>query len=129
MDHRAERVTASLQSELEEIINYELDDPRIGTVSVTEVLLSPDKKKAHVRLALGGDRAKQEATLEAIDRARGFLRQAVAERLELFRAPDLRFTADVPFAVRERAGKLLKKMKKGRPRDTAETGTGTDNPS
>ncbi|MBK5290304.1 MAG: 30S ribosome-binding factor RbfA [Acidobacteriia bacterium] len=126
MDHRVARVTATLQTELEEIINYELDDPRIGTVSVTEVLLSPDKKKAHVRLALSGDRKQQEATMEAIGRARGFLRHAVAERLELFRAPDLAFTADIPFTVREKAGKLLKKIKKGRPRDPVQEGTRTD---
>ena len=44
--HRNERVSESLREELNELISYELSDPRIGDASVTEVLLSPDFRRA-----------------------------------------------------------------------------------
>ena len=44
--HRAERVAEALRSELEEILNYELDDPRMTPVTITEVILTSDGRKA-----------------------------------------------------------------------------------
>jgi ribosome-binding factor A len=60
---RSERLSEALRSELEEILQYELTDPRIDVANVAEVLISPDGKHARVRLNLNGDRAWQEQTL------------------------------------------------------------------
>lgn len=114
---RSERLSETLRVELEELINYELDDPRISTVAVTEVLLSPDGKKAHVRVAIGGDPERQKECLEAIEKAKGYLRVQLADRVDVFRMPDIRFDADLPPALRAKASELLKRIRKGRPRD------------
>ena len=114
--HRQERLAEALKSELEEILNYELNDPRFTGVLVTEVLLSPDKKKAHVRIAAEGSVEEQSACLEAIQNARAYVRHVVAERLDLFRAPELTFVADLSIPLRSKAGKLIRRMRKGRPR-------------
>ncbi len=115
--HRAERVSEALREELGEMIAYELSDPRIGDVSVTEVLLSADMKHAQVRLHLSGGAGERRDSLEALEGARGFLRRRVAERLNLFRAPDLHFEADVLSAAPGRMEDLLKRIRRGRPRD------------
>jgi ribosome-binding factor A len=114
--HRSERVSESLREELEELIAYELSDPRIGDVSVTEVLLSPDRKLAHVRLALKGSPEEQAATLEALSRARQFLRHQLTARLQMFRTPDLHFEAALPAALAAKAPEILKRIRRGRPR-------------
>ena len=49
--HRSIRLAESLRSELGEILNYELNDPLITSMTVTEVQMGPDHKKAHIRLA------------------------------------------------------------------------------
>jgi len=118
--HRVERMAATLREELEELINYELDDPRISSVSVTEVLVAPDRKKAHVRVSVRGNREEQLQTLEALESARSYLRRQVGERVQLYRVPDFHFSADVEAGVREKADKLLKRMQKGRPRDAGQ---------
>jgi len=118
--HRAERMAQTLREELEELINYEMDDPRISSVSVTEVLVAPDRKKAHVRVRLRGNREEQRETLEALESARGYLRSQVGERVQLYRVPDFHFSADLDAEVREKADKLLKRIQKGRPRDAGE---------
>jgi ribosome-binding factor A len=114
---RTERVAETLRGELEELINYELSDPRVGQVTVTEVLVAPDMRLAHVRLALEGDEHQQTATIEALDHAKGFLRKQIAERLELYRTPDLRFFCDVSPALRQKAPSVLRRIRRGRPRE------------
>ncbi len=114
---RSERLSEALRSELDEILNYELDDPRMTSVAVTEVLLSADLKKAHIRLAIGGDSSEQALCLEAIEKANGYVRHLLVERLGLFRIPDLRFDCDLSPELRAKAQGLLKRIRRGRPRD------------
>lgn len=115
--HRAERVSEALREELGEMIAYELSDPRIGDATVTEVLLSPDRKHAQVRLHLTDDAGEQKQTIRALDGARRFLRRRLAERLNLYRVPELHFEADVPALVSGKREQLLKRIRRGRPRD------------
>ncbi|MBV9084333.1 MAG: 30S ribosome-binding factor RbfA, partial [Acidobacteriaceae bacterium] len=73
--HRSERVSEALREELSELISYELSDPRIGDVIITEVLVSPDMRHAQVRLHFGNNTDQQEETIRALDHARHFLRR------------------------------------------------------
>lgn len=117
--HRAERVSEALREELGEMIAYELTDPRIGEATVTEVLVSPDMRHAQVRLHLGADLTQQKQTIRALDGARHFLRRQLAERLSLFRVPELHFEADLPVPDgKSRLDHLMKRIRRGRPRDT-----------
>jgi ribosome-binding factor A len=113
---RTERVSAGLREELDELINYELTDPRIGTVAVTEVHVSPDFRKAHVRLLLQGTLDEQAATLAAINHAKQFLRHQLSERLQLFHTPDLEFETALPAELGSKVPQLLKRIRRGRPK-------------
>ncbi len=119
-NHRAQRVSEALREELSEMISYELSDPRIGNPVVTEVLVSPDMRHAQVRLHMNTDAAAQQGTIAALEGARRFLRQQLAERLNLFRIPELHFESDVKLAVNARMDQLLKRVRRGRPRDEEE---------
>jgi ribosome-binding factor A len=121
--HRAERVSEALREELGEMISYELSDPRIGEAVVTEVLVSPDKKHAQVRLHMDKDPAAQQQTLLALEGARHFLKRQIALRLNLFRVPELHFEADVERAAAAKMSDLLKRVRRGRPRDQAQPPT------
>ncbi len=94
-----------------------MSDPRVGNANVTEVHLSPDFRHAHVTLALEGTAEEQAATLDALNHAKQFLRHQLAERLQLFRTPDLQFTAALPAELGAKAQQILKRIKRGRPRD------------
>lgn len=116
-NHRAGRVSEALREELGEMISYELSDPRIGEAVVTEVLVSPDMRHAQVRLHMNTESHEQRQTIEALEGARGFLRHQLAERLNLFRIPELHFEADVKLAINARMDQLMKRVRRGRPRD------------
>ena len=116
-NHRAQRVSEALREELGELISYELSDPRIAETTITEVLVSSDMKHAQVRLHFIDPGDKPDETLAALDRAKNFLRHQLAERLTLFRIPELHFESDVTQAGSPRMESLMKRIKRGRPRD------------
>ena len=118
--HRSERVSEAIREELSEIIAYEMSDPRISLVDVTEVLVTPDMRHARVRLHLAGDEPGREGTLIALGGARHFLRRELASRLRLFRVPELHFEADLETESSARFEHLLKRARKGRARDAGE---------
>lgn len=118
--HRSERVSEAIREELSEIIAFEMSDPRIGLVDVTEVLVSPDMRRATVRLHLTGDEADREGTLRALGGARHFLRRQLAVRVRLFRVPELHFEADVEMESTTKLEHLLRRARKGRARDAEE---------
>jgi ribosome-binding factor A len=114
--HRHERVAEHLREELEEMIGYELSDPRVGTATVVEVLISPDFRHAHVRLVLEGAAQEQADTLAAVNHAKQFLRHELTERLHLFRTPELHFEAALPGELGAKAAQILKRIRRGRPK-------------
>jgi len=74
-------------------------------------------RHAQVRLHLSKDVDAQKGTIAALEGARGYLRHQLAERLNLFRIPELHFEADVKLAVNARMDQLMKRVRRGRPRD------------
>ena len=115
--HRNERLSETIREELEELIGYEMSDPRIGGVSVTEVHLSPDLRHSYVRLALAGDAQEQAVTLDALTHGKSFLKHQLAERLQLHRTPELHFEAELAASLAAKAPQILRRIKRGRPKD------------
>ncbi|HYP14497.1 MAG TPA: 30S ribosome-binding factor RbfA [Bryobacteraceae bacterium] len=118
---RSERVSEVIREELDELITYELSDPRIQTSGIGEVAVSPDARHAHVRVLLVGDPETQKETLEALNSARGYIRRQLAQRLDLFRIPELHFVPAVQAELGSRLESILKRVRRGRPRDPQAT--------
>ena len=113
-EHRVQRVSEAVREELSEIIGFEMSDPRVADVDVTEVEISPDSRHAHVKIATPGDEREQAVALAALDHAKHFLRHELARRLNLRRIPELHFAADRWSDASDRVELLLKRAKKKR---------------
>src|SRR6202034_217032 len=111
MPHRTERVSEAIREELTELIGYELSDPRVSSVVVTGIEVSPDKRHALVRIGVA-EGADIEQALAALEHASPFLRHQLAVRLELFRIPELHFEADVATELGGRMDHLLQRIQK-----------------
>jgi ribosome-binding factor A len=116
---RSERLAETMREELDEIIAYELSDPRIDTAGVAEVTVSPDARQARVRVLMTGDPESQKHCLEALNGAKSFMRRELAQRIDLFRIPELHFEAAVSAGLGSRMDHLLKRVRRGRPREAA----------
>ena len=115
---RFARVAEAIREEVSELISYEMTDPRVADVQVTEVLFSPDLRKARIRLNML-DPAAEAGALAALDGAKGYLRKQLALNLQLRAVPDLSFESDKEVAS-PKVASLLKRIQKGRPRPDAE---------
>ncbi len=114
--HRIERVSEALREELEEIIGYEMSDPRVGSVNITDVVVAPGMRKARVRVHMEGSTVKREEAVKALEGARQYLRRELASRLRMYRVPELHFEADLGGRTQGRVDQLLSEIRKGRPR-------------
>lgn len=112
--HRRERVSETVREELAELIGFEMKDPRLAGVDVTDVQVGPDLRHAQVRVGVGGDERERQAALAALDHARHYLRHELARRLSLRKMPELHFEPDPGAGADERVEILLKRAKKMR---------------
>ena len=90
---RPQKVADLIQRELSELIRLELRDPRVGMVTLTSVDVSPDLSHAKVFFTIL-EKDKQVETTCGLQRAAGFLRSQLANRMKMYTTPELRFVYD-----------------------------------
>jgi ribosome-binding factor A len=88
------RVDEAMRLVLSDAISKDLQDPRVGFVTVTGVKTSPDLRQARVFVSVLGDDTTREASLEGLQSAHGFLQSRVASALRLNHTPTLTFGYD-----------------------------------
>jgi ribosome-binding factor A len=121
---RSRRIADQVQRELADIIRLELKDPRVGMITITDVDVSPDHKNARVFFTVLGDQDRIDDATSGLQRAAGFLRSCLAQRMEMRSVPHLQFRYDssvergmhlsqlIDTAVAEDAARGRKKKKK-----------------
>ncbi|MCK7596068.1 30S ribosome-binding factor RbfA [Microbulbifer sp. CAU 1566] len=94
--HRADRVADAMRRELARLIQHEVRDPRVGMVNVNDVEVSRDLTTAKVFVTLVGedDRSKIDISMEALNKAAGFLRSQLAKEIQIRTIPRLQFRYD-----------------------------------
>lgn len=110
---RTKRVAELIQRHFTEALRREVDDPRFAAVVVTGVDVSDDLMiaKIGVRLLVADDDERQRKQIvDRLRRAAPRLRRAITPRLELKRAPELRFHYDVGPDAHQRVTSLLKEV-------------------
>ena len=88
------RVDEAVRAVLSDAIAKQLQDPRVGFVTVTGVKTSPDLRHARVYVSVLGDEAEREASLAGLTAAHGVLQARIARELRLKRTPQLTFEYD-----------------------------------
>jgi ribosome-binding factor A len=93
---RTQRVADYLQRELATLIQQEIRDPRVGMVSITGVTVSRDLGHAKVYCTVLGSDTSEDAgaSMEALNKAAGFLRSQLSRDSSMRSVPQLRFYFD-----------------------------------
>ena len=100
---RAEKVADLLREEIMQIVGYELEDPRLAAVTVTDVRLSENLRDARVYVTVSGDEGEAREALEALRHAAQYVRKQLILALDLRHAPALHFVRD---KVEERGARV-----------------------
>jgi len=92
--HRNLRVAQAIREVVASAILFETADPRIRSVTVLRVEVSPDLRQATVYVTVMGNEAEQNLALRGLKHAAGFFQSKVADRLQTRFTPVLAFKLD-----------------------------------
>lgn len=109
--HRLNRINEEMKKELANILR-EIKDPRVqAMVSVTDVDVTNDLKYAKIYLSIFGTNKTEEAeTLEALNKAKGFIRHQLSRTLNLRNTPELRLIEDTTIDYGMHIDSLLREV-------------------
>lgn len=108
--HRPNRLAETLKEEISQLIRVELKDPRIGFVTLTSVDVADDLSHAKVYVSVLGTEEETKVTLDALNRAAGFVRCEIGKRVRLRHAPSIVFKYDPSIQQGAHISKLLQNI-------------------
>lgn len=94
MTLKADKIAGIIQKEVSEIIQFQLKDPKIGFITITDVTLTNDLSIAKVYVSFLGQKAREEAGMKALERSKGYIRSELAKRMTIRKVPQLIFLID-----------------------------------
>ncbi len=104
---RVQRIADRIRRELSEMLIFEIADPRLKNITITDVTVDRELAFADVYVSAVEGAARSQEILEGLEHARGFLRSALAARIELRTFPRLRFHWDPTPEHADRIERLL----------------------
>lgn len=107
---RAERLAEALRSEISVLLRREIRDPRIGFVTLTGATVSPDLTHARVYVTVLGPAPTRAQSLNALNRAAGYLQRILFKELRLRKNLRLTFVLDESGEAGSRIEELLERI-------------------
>ena len=109
---RPERVADIIREEISQIVGYELEDPRLTMVTVTDVRLSGNGRDAQVFVTVAGNEDEHKLALAALRHAAPYVRKQLTLSLNLPRTPEIHFVRDKVEEAGKRVDQLLQEIAK-----------------
>src|SRR5690625_7425043 len=109
---RANRVAEQIKKEVGELLTLNIQDSRIGIVTITDVDVTGDLQQATIYFSVLGDEDKKEETLDGLETASGFIRSEIGQRIRLRKSPEITFEYDEAHEYGNHIETLLRDLKK-----------------
>jgi ribosome-binding factor A len=104
------RVSELIRGHLMDLLERKVSDPRLGMITITDVVVTPDVVRANVHYSiLGGAEAQAEAQA-GLESAAGWLRRELGRRLRLRKTPELVFHYDPSLERGEHIASILDEL-------------------
>ena len=104
---RVAKASELIKQEMSQMLLYEVKDPRIGFVTITDVTMTKDLREATVYVSIMGNDKQIEDTWSGLNSSLGFIRREVGHRIRLRVTPELKFVLDKSLDYSEHIQKLL----------------------
>lgn len=99
-----------VREEIAQIVGYELEDPRVAVVTVTDVRMSDNLREARVFVMVNGTDAEALSAMKALHHAAPYVRRQLAIELNLRHAPEIHFIRDTIEEKAARVDQLLQEI-------------------
>ena len=108
---RPEQLAEVIREEVSQIVGYELEDPRVERVTVTDVKVSENLRDASVYVTAEGTEAEKLEAMKALQKAAPYVRRQLGIALNLKYTPELHFVRDTVEEAASRVEALLSEIK------------------
>jgi ribosome-binding factor A len=108
--NRADRVADQIRMEVADILMRKIKDPRVRSVTVTDVELTSELRIARVFVTAMGTDAEKREIFTGLAKARGYVRSELGRRLTLRYLPEVVFIKDVSGPRGDRVLQLLDEL-------------------
>ena len=105
---KQERLEQIIRKEVSEIIQFKIKDPNISFVTVTDVEVTRDYSIATIYITFFNREIGDDVQLQALNRAKGFIRSELGSTLTVRKVPELIFKIDDSLDKGNRIDQLLK---------------------
>ncbi|MCF0106133.1 MAG: 30S ribosome-binding factor RbfA [Holdemanella sp.] len=112
MTVKNERFDTILLKEISNILQFELKNPKLGFVTVTDVQCTRDLSLAKVYVSFLGKQERNDAGLKVLNQSKGFIRSTLAKRIKKRKTPDLVFIQDTSLAQGNRIENIIRNLDK-----------------
>ena len=109
MSIKLERLGSVFCEEISKIILEEIKDPDIKFVTITSCNISSDLSYAKVYFTCLNDN-KREVILKDLNRATGFIRKELCERVQIRKMPELTFVYDESIEYGNKIEKIIEEI-------------------
>jgi ribosome-binding factor A len=106
---KLERINSAIKRELSYVIANEVKDRSIDFVTVTAVRTTNDLSYCKVYVTVFKDELREDA-LKALKNAKGFIRKALAGRVDIRHIPELEFVYDESLEYGKRIEDKIKEI-------------------
>jgi ribosome-binding factor A len=113
-ERRIQRLESQIQHRVAEILMRELQDPKLGMVTVCRVELDSEFTQCKVYWSVFGTDKQKAQTRGALSRARGFVQREVGASLSTRTVPHLEFVFDESIAGAVKMQDTLSDLRKER---------------
>lgn len=109
---KADRMDHILMREISNILQFELKNPKLGFVTVTDVQCTKDLSLAKVYVSFLGKQDRNDAGMRVLNQSKGFIRSNLAKKIKIRKMPDLIFVQDTSLEQGNKIEKILHDIQK-----------------
>ena len=124
---RLKKIADRIKDDLSELLIYEVEDPRLSGVMVTDVKVDRELFYANIYVSAIEGRERSKEVLAGLESASGFLRSQLAAGIELRTFPRLRFYWDPTPENAARIEDLIKQLHEEEAAKAAAAGNSSEN--
>ena len=114
---RVERVASCIKREVSNIIQMDLEDPRLKFVTITGIELAKDLRFAKLYYSVLGEAKQKSAASKALKSARGAIRSLIGQRIRLRFVPELAFNLDESCEYALKLEKIFQELEENKKSD------------
>lgn len=128
MTLKQDRMDQILKKEISRILQFELKNPKLGFVTVTDVECTRDMSQAKVYVSFLGKQERNDAGMRVLRSSKGFIRSTLAKNIKASKMPDLIFVQDTSLDNGRRIENIISNLPKESAQDTEEASQTSEKP-